>query len=231
MITPPPILLETTRLVFSRPSGFRLRVEPIELAAGCSLAVRGVSGSGKSTLLSLLSGELIPSEGEVKFEGVSISSRSPAQRRAFRIQHAGLVFQEFGLIASLSVVENVLLPFRLHDALTLDGDARDRAHTMLGAVGLHGKSSRFPTQLSHGERQRAAIARALVTGARLIIADEPTGNLDPALKHDIAALLRDVAKSANAALIVATHDESIIDQFDQALTIALPVLSGPGDRQ
>ncbi len=212
-------LLETTTLEFSRPSGFQLRVDAIHLAAGESLAVRGVSGSGKSTLLALLSGELLPSKGEVWFDSACVSSRSDAFRRAFRIRNAGLVFQDFGLVESLSVLENVLLPFRLHNTLTLDADARDRAHTMLGAVGLHAKSARFPAQLSHGERQRTAIARALVTGARLILADEPTGNLDPALKHDIASLLRDIARSAHAALVVATHDESIIDRFDRALTI------------
>ena len=91
-------------------------------------------------------------------------------------------------------------------------------------MGLHAKSARLPAQLSHGERQRVAIARALVTGAQLILADEPTGNLDPALKHEIATLLRDIAKSANAALIVATHDESIIDCFDRARTIGDGVL-------
>ena len=201
-----------------------LRVEPIELGAGQWLAIRGVRGSGKSTLLGLLSGERIPDSGTVAFNGINLSTQSSAQRRDFRIRNTGLVFQEFGLVESLSVVENVLLPFRLHASRALDSDARDRAHTLLGAVGLHAKSARLPAQLSHGERQRVAIARALVTGAQLILADEPTGNLDPALKHEIATLLRDIAKSANAALIVATHDESIIDCFDRARTIGDGVL-------
>lgn len=205
-----------------------LRVDPMQLRAGQSLAVRGVSGSGKSTLLGLLSGELLPTEGDVSFDGDSISTRTAAQRRAFRIQHTGLVFQEFGLVESLTVLENVLLPFRLHSALNLDDNARDRAETMLGAVGLHTKTARLPSQLSHGERQRTAIARALVTGARLILADEPTGNLDPALKHDIAALLIDVAKGANAALVIATHDESIIDHFEFARTITNPLAAKEG---
>jgi putative ABC transport system ATP-binding protein len=237
-------LVQTTALVFRRTTGltnsqasshaptttFELRVAPFELAAGESLAVRGPSGSGKSTLLALLSGELLPAEGAVRVAvrgGIeasntisdTISALSPAARRAYRARFVGQVFQTFELVASLDVLENVLLPFRLHPALTLDASARARAAELLTRVGLGAKQRRTIDTLSHGERQRVAIARALVTRPKLILADEPTGNLDPALKQEIAALLVDEARAAGAALVVATHDESIVPRFTRAIAI------------
>jgi putative ABC transport system ATP-binding protein len=237
-------LVQTTALVFRRTNSdagglanshapttasttiFELRVAPIELSAGESLAVRGPSGSGKSTLLALLSGELLPAEGAVRVAvrgpietADTISALSPAARRAYRARFVGQVFQTFELVASLDVLENVLLPFRLHAALTLDATARARAAELLTRVGLGAKQRRTIDTLSHGERQRVAIARALVTRPKLILADEPTGNLDPALKQEIAALLVDEAREAGAALVVATHDESIVPRFTRAIAI------------
>jgi putative ABC transport system ATP-binding protein len=237
-------LVQTTDLVFRRTNSdagglansrapttasttiFELRVAPIELSAGESLAVRGPSGSGKSTLLALLSGELLPAEGAVRVAvrgpietADTNSALSPAARRAYRARFVGQVFQTFELVASLDVLENVLLPFRLHAALTLDATARARAAELLTRVGLGAKQRRTIDTLSHGERQRVAIARALVTRPKLILADEPTGNLDPALKQEIAALLVDEARAAGAALVVATHDESILPRFTRAIAI------------
>jgi len=216
-------LVETTTLVFRRAAtggtGFELRVPPIALAAGASLAVRGPSGSGKSTLLALLSGELLPLEGDVRVEGRSLSAMGDAARRACRARLVGQVFQTFELVASLDVFENVLLPFRLHAALSLDVAARARARELLVRVGLGDKMRRSIDRLSHGERQRVAIARALVTRPILVLADEPTGNLDPALKREVAALLIEEARAAGAALVVATHDESILGSFGAVLAI------------
>jgi putative ABC transport system ATP-binding protein len=217
------LLIETTNIVFRRAaegsSDFELRVPAFALSAGASLAVRGPSGSGKSTLLALLSGELLPLEGEVRAQGRSLSEMSDAARRAYRATSVGQVFQTFELVASLDVLENVLLPFRLHGALVLDDAARARALELLGRVGLADKSRRPIDRLSHGERQRVAIARALVTRPSLVLADEPTGNLDPALKRVIAELLVLEARAANAALVVATHDESILGSFGAVLAI------------
>jgi putative ABC transport system ATP-binding protein len=220
----------TTASTATPNTAFELRVAPIELSAGESLAVRGPSGSGKSTLLALLSGELLPAEGAVRVavrgpietadtNCDTISALSPAARRAYRARFVGQVFQSFELVASLDVLENVLLPFRLHAALTLDATARARAAELLTRVGLGAKQRRTIDTLSHGERQRVAIARALVTRPKLILADEPTGNLDPALKQEIAALLVDEARAAGAALVVATHDESIVPRFTRAIAI------------
>jgi ABC-type lipoprotein export system ATPase subunit len=217
------MLIETTDLVFRRMAGekaaFELRVPAFALARGAALAVRGPSGSGKSTLLALLSGELLPIEGEVRARGRSLSSMSDAERRAYRATCVGQVFQTFELVASLDVLENVLLPFRLHGSLALDDDARARALELLERVGLADKSRRSIDRLSHGERQRVAIARALVTQPMIVLADEPTGNLDPALKRAIAELLVLEARAANAALVVATHDESILGEFTGVLDI------------
>ena len=237
-------LLQTTELVFRRANSgessgaagavtshaaaFELRVAPIELAAGESLAVRGPSGSGKSTFLALLSGELLPAEGAVrvaldggaqKGKARELGALSDGARRAYRARHVGQVFQTFELVASLDLFENVLLPFRLHSTLALDSAARARAAELVARVGLGGKERRTIDRLSHGERQRVAIARALVTRPSIVLADEPTGNLDPALKKEIAALLLEEVRAAGAALVVATHDESILGGFDRVLAI------------
>ena len=210
--------IETTAIVFRRATGFELRVPPIVLRAGESLAVRGPSGCGKSTLLALLSGELVPDEGEVRVLGVPLGS-GEAQRRRTRGISVGQVFQTFELIASLDVLENVLLPLRLHDHLALDAAARARARALLARVGLEGKERRPIDRLSHGERQRVAIARALVTTPPVVLADEPTGNLDPRMKRAIAELLIAECAHAGAALVVASHDESILPLLRRTLEI------------
>ena len=212
-------MLETSTIEFRRASGFELRVAPIVLREGESLAVRGPSGSGKSTLLGLLCGELTAARGAISVDGINLTRASDATRRNFRATRCGQVFQTFELVASLDVLANVLLPFRLHSSLTLNTAATTRAHELLERVGLRGAERRRIHELSHGERQRVAIARALVNQPRLVLADEPTGNLDPALKMVIAQLLLDVTRSVGAALIVATHDERIVPCFDRVIDI------------
>jgi putative ABC transport system ATP-binding protein len=211
--------IEATHLVFVRPeTGFRLATPPFALNAGASIAIRGPSGCGKSTLLALLSGELAPTEGEVRVLG-NPPGRTEADRRRIRGAHIGQVFQTFELVASLSVLQNVLLPLRLHDNLLLDNTAIARARSLLARVGLADKESRPIDRLSHGERQRVAIARALVSSPAVVLADEPTGNLDPRLKREIATLLLTECATARAALIVATHDETILPLFGGVIDI------------
>ena len=211
--------IEATDLVFVRPeTGFRLSTPAFALRAGESLAVRGPSGCGKSTLLALLSGELVPAEGEVRVLGRPFGA-DEADRRRVRGTAIGQVFQTFELVASLDVVENVLLPLRLHDHLKLDAAARTRARELIARVGLEGKESRSIDRLSHGERQRVAIARALITEPPVVLADEPTGNLDPRMKRAIAELLVSACAHARAALVVATHDESILPLLGSSLEI------------
>ena len=211
--------IEATALEFVRPeTGFRLSTPALALHAGQSLAIRGPSGCGKSTLLALLSGELVATQGEVRVLGRPFGP-DEADRRRVRGTAIGQVFQTFELVASLSVVENVLLPLRLQNHLALDPAARARAGELLARVGLEGKESRSIDRLSHGERQRVAIARALITEPPVVLADEPTGNLDPRMKRAIAELLVSACAHARAALVVATHDESILPLLGSSLEI------------
>jgi putative ABC transport system ATP-binding protein len=215
-------MLSTSRLRYRYPAergpgdraAFELSVDPIDVPAGGSLALVGPSGCGKSTLLALLSGERVPDEGVVRFDGVGISQASDAERRAFRIRHVGLVFQDFRLIESLSLLENILLPCRLHPALRLDGAARQRAHALADRLGIAHLLARRPDRLSHGERQRGAVARALLAQPRLLLADEPTGNLDPHGKRALLSELLGLAKQAGAVVVVATHDHALLPSFD-----------------
>ena len=205
--------IEATGLVFARPeTGFRLATPAFCLAAGGSVAVRGPSGCGKSTFVALLSGELVPESGEVRVLGRPMPP-DEAGRRRVRATSIGQVFQTFELVASLGVLQNVLLPLRLQDELPLDDARIARARALLARVGLADKESRAIHRLSHGERQRVAIARALVTEPAVVLADEPTGNLDPRLKRAIAELLLAECAQAGAALVIATHDESILPLF------------------
>ena len=212
-------LLVTSELEFRRASGFELRVRPIVLHGGESLAVRGASGSGKSTLLSLLCGELLPQRGSIQASGVMISTATDTVRRKHRATGCGQVFQTFELVDALDVLDNVLLPFRLHASLVLNDAARARALELLERVGLRGMERRSILTMSHGERQRVAIARALVTKPSLVLADEPTGSLDTPRKRAIADLLLRETQAAGAALIIATHDQSIVPLFGSVLTI------------
>ena len=218
--TPRDARIEATDLVFRREStGFTLRTAAFALGAGASLAVRGPSGCGKSTLLALLSGELVPSEGEVRVLGAPMPA-DEAGRRAVRGTRIGQVFQTFELVASLNTLQNVLLPLRLHGHLAIDAARLARARDLLARVGLGSDKETRPIHaLSHGERQRVAIARALVTEPAVVLADEPTGNLDPRLKRATAELLLAECARAQAALVVATHDESILGMFGGVLTI------------
>jgi putative ABC transport system ATP-binding protein len=216
-------MLSTTNLRFrygpaptasAQATGFELRTAALDVAAGSSLALVGPSGCGKSTLLSLLSGERLPQSGEVRFGSVVISRLSQAERRAFRITTVGLVFQEFRLIESLSLLDNILLPCRLHPALPLNRAAVERAEELAEHLGIAALLQRRPERLSHGERQRGAVARALLAKPKLVLADEPTGNLDPAGKRRLLGELLDLCRTDGAVVVVATHDHGLLTSFD-----------------
>ena len=197
--------------------GFCLRIPSLELDAGAKTAFVGPSGSGKTTLLNLLAGVRVPDRGRVEVGGVNLGALSDAERRAFRIRRVGFVFQDFELIEYLNVRENVLLPYRLNPALRLDGAVRSAADELVESMGLGDKLRRRVDQLSQGEKQRVAICRALAPQPELILADEPTGNLDPDNKRRILDLLFDRAGSSGATLAVVTHDHSLLDGFEQVV--------------
>ncbi|MEL6550262.1 MAG: ABC transporter ATP-binding protein [Pseudomonadota bacterium] len=200
--------------------GFRLRVPSFSLAAGERLAVVGPSGSGKTTLLNLVAGILTPEAGRIQVAGTEVSALSETGRRQFRASKIGFVFQDFALLDYLSARQNILYPFRITPALTLDGEARARAEALAVACGIGDKLDRHPTALSQGEQQRVAICRALVAQPRLILSDEATGNLDPASKARILDLLFEQAEEAGAAVLAVTHDHELLPRFERVLDFA-----------
>lgn len=199
---------------------FALRIPELRVAEGARAAAIGPSGSGKTTLLNLVSGIERPESGEVRTAHVRVDELSAAARRAFRITHVGFVFQDFLLLDYLDVRENILYPYRLHRDLVLDAEAKTRAEQLAIDLGIDDKLERRPDALSQGERQRVAIARALVTGPRVVLADEPTGNLDPITKRDALGLLFEQCDALSMTLLMVTHDHGLLDQFQQVIDVS-----------
>lgn len=179
----------------------------VDLADGESLAVMGPSGSGKSTLLHCLAGILPPDQGTVALRGREVASLSDRERSMLRRRHYGFVFQFGQLLGELSAAENVALPAMLLG--TPRREATERAHQWLASLGLAGMEGRRPGELSGGQAQRVAVARALITGPDVVFADEPTGALDQATGADVMRVLTEVTRAAGASLVVVTHDESV----------------------
>jgi putative ABC transport system ATP-binding protein len=177
----------------------------LEVNAGDSVAVVGASGSGKSTLLGLLAGLDIPSAGKVQLGGEDIFLLDEDARAAVRARMLGFVFQSFQLLPALTAMENVMLPLELAGADTAEATALE----MLERVGLRHRLKHYPKQLSGGEQQRVAIARAFVTQPQLLLADEPTGNLDSATGAQIIELMFELNRERGTTLILVTHDDAI----------------------
>jgi putative ABC transport system ATP-binding protein len=175
----------------------------LDVAQGDFVAVVGPSGSGKSTLLHLLGGLDVHYQGEAEVAGVKLSGLEDTELARFRNQHVGFVFQSFHLIPNLSAVENVLMPSHFGPVSL---EARKRAEALLDRVGLLAKKDRAPVRLSGGERQRVAIARALFTGPRLLLCDEPTGNLDAATGAGVISLFQELHREG-LTLLAVTHEE------------------------
>ena len=175
------------------------------IAQGESVAIVGASGSGKSTLLSLMAGLDAPSGGTVTLDGAPLSALDEDGRAKVRADKVGFVFQSFQLLPSLTALENVMLPLELRG----DADAEAPAKAILGKVGLGERLGHYPRQLSGGEQQRVAVARAFVTRPSLLFADEPTGNLDTATGQGIIELLFELNAGAGTTLVLVTHDEHL----------------------
>lgn len=211
-------MIAADQLRFRYPkSDFELYLPSLEIAAQEKVAVVGPSGCGKTTLLNLLAGIVLPDEGSVTIEGQTISKLSDAARRDLRIAKIGMVFQQFELIEYLDLKENILLPFHINASLKLDRKVEDRARSLAEEMGLGGKLKRRPDQLSQGEKQRVAICRALITEPKIILADEPTGNLDPKNKNMILDLVHRQTEKQGQTLIVVTHDMSLLDRMDRTI--------------
>ena len=206
--------------------GFGLSISSLRIAAGETVALAGPSGCGKTTLLNLLSGILDADSGTLVVADSELTSLRNADRRAFRLKTIGQVFQEFELLDYLSVRENIQLPFCINPALPLTKDARAECDRVRESLGLGPLADRPIDRLSHGERQRVAIGRALVTRPLLLLADEPTGNLDPTTRDRIIDLLFAEAGEREATLILATHDHSLLPRFDRVIDFGSPKESG-----
>jgi putative ABC transport system ATP-binding protein len=197
-----------------------LRSASATFEEGEFVAIRGRSGSGKSTLLNLLAGIDSPTSGEIHINGINVTRLSPRDRTLFRRDNIGFVFQFFNLIPTLTVLENVLLPAELAGTHAAAGNGTTPgALELLDRVGLADRRSVFPDKLSGGEQQRVAIARALVRNPRLVLADEPTGNLDDANAKAVMALLSEMTHGAGKTLIMVTHSRKMAALADRVLTI------------
>lgn len=187
----------------------------LKFEAGEAVAIVGASGSGKSTLLGLMAGLDISSSGEIILNGHELSSLDEEERAVLRGQLVGFVFQSFQLLPSLTALENVMLPIELKG----DAAAREKAVDLLDRVGLTERWHHYPNQLSGGEQQRIAIARAFATEARILFADEPTGNLDTATGAKIVDLLFDLNKAFSTTLVLVTHDERLAARCDRQVRL------------
>ncbi|QOJ21855.1 MAG: ABC transporter ATP-binding protein [Gammaproteobacteria bacterium] len=183
------------------------------LNAGEYVAIMGESGVGKSTLLNLIAGLNAPDSGEIRINGVAISSLGDDAATQLRREQFGFVFQAFHVLPHLTLAQNIALP------LLLNGKSTERVQQMLEQVGLQGRGDDFPRQLSGGELQRVAIARALVHRPKLVLADEPTGNLDPDTAHEILQLMRTEIKANGAMGILVTHSHAAAATADGVLNL------------
>jgi putative ABC transport system ATP-binding protein len=199
-------------------------IESLDVTAGEHLALLGQSGSGKSTLLNLIAGLLLPESGTVEVDGVAINRLSEGQRDRFRGERMGYVFQTFNLLQNFTAVENVQMAQLFagrHDVA--------RARELLDQVGLGHRMHHYPRELSVGQQQRVALARALVNRPRVLLADEPTGNLDRTTGTAVLELLRTLARADGCTVVMVTHDPGCAGQLDRQLVLepAHPVGAAP----
>ncbi|QSQ12653.1 ABC transporter ATP-binding protein [Myxococcus landrumensis] len=187
----------------------------LELRRGEFVVLLGRSGSGKSTLLNLISGIDLPTRGEVLIDGKNLGTMSERERTLLRRERVGFIFQAFNLLPTLTVEENVRLPVELNGRS--GPEAGTRAHELLERVGLASRAGSFPDRLSGGEQQRVAVARALAHAPPLLLADEPTGNLDEATGRRVLDLLEGLTRQGNACALVVTHEPGLMARADRVL--------------
>jgi putative ABC transport system ATP-binding protein len=198
-------------------NGFCLNMSELSVERGEKVAVIGPNGSGKTTLLNLIAGIIVPKKGSITVNNVQVNALNDNARRDFRITNIGFVFQDFQLLDYLNVLDNILHPFRITGALTLDKQVRARAQRLAEEMGIGDKLKRLPNDLSQGEKQRVAICRALLPQPKVILADEATGNLDPVNKIRILELLFRTVEDHDTTLLAVTHDHELLSRFDRTV--------------
>ena len=191
-------------------------IPEFSLSSGQQVALRGESGSGKTTFLNLIAGILAPDSGEILIDGENMAALSEPARDRLRAASLGYIFQTFNLLQGFTVLENVELGM----AFGPSGIDRRRASGLLAQVGLSARLKHRPRQLSTGQQQRVAVARALANKPKLVLADEPTGNLDRKHSREAIALIRETCREAGAALLLVSHDEEVLAQFEDTRDFA-----------
>jgi putative ABC transport system ATP-binding protein len=223
---PAAINLDGVHLTLEGPAGpvNILRGVDLSISQGAAVGVVGPSGSGKTTMLMVIAGLERVSRGDVRIAGTDYQNLDEDGLALFRRDHIGIVFQQFHLIPTMSALENVAVPLEFAGRR----DAFDRAEAQLKAVGLGHRLTHYPGQLSGGEQQRVALARAFAAEPKILLADEPTGNLDGATGQQIIELLFDLHRRANTTLVLITHDTSLARRCDRVVRIADGLIAGEG---
>jgi putative ABC transport system ATP-binding protein len=195
-----------------------IKIDKIDINDGKQVVFTGSSGSGKTTLFNLISGLILPTEGNVIINNTDITTLSEIDRDLYRANNIGYVFQDFNLFPDFTVMQNVLLPMTFSKRYEKK-EMKDKAEDILKKVGMDNKASQKVKTLSGGEKQRVAIARSIVNKPKIILADEPTGNLDYKNGVKIMDLLKQIAKDERATLLVITHNHSQLDMFDEVIDV------------
>ena len=213
-------MIDVSNIQFNyRKNGFQLNIPELSLQPAEKVALIGPSGTGKTTLLNLLAGILVPTSGVIEIDGLDIAGLPTEDRQDFRAVKMGLIFQEFGLLEYLTVLENICLPYRISPVLKMDATVLKRAYEIAENIGLGEKLHRYPKHISQGQRQRIEVCRAMITEPAMILGDEPTGNLDPDNRDHVAKMLFDYSTRSGAPLLVVTHDYELVEQFDRSIDI------------
>jgi putative ABC transport system ATP-binding protein len=195
-------------------SDFCLKIDDLTIDKDKKTAVIGPSGFGKTTMLNLIAGIIPYQEGHILVNDIQVNRLNDKERRDFRIRSVGFVFQDFKLLNYLNVLDNILLPYRINNTLKISADSKKAAVSVADSLGIKDKLSKYPTKLSHGERQRVSICRALLNNPSILLADEPTGNLDPENKNHIMDILFNYVNDCGSTLITVTHDHELLKGFD-----------------
>lgn len=200
-----------------RPEEVLFRISELLVSSGEAIGIVGPSGAGKTTLLRLLAGICLPTAGRIVMDGTEMNSLNDAARRRFRNERIGLVFQDFRLLEYLSIRDNILLPFRVSSVPSNAAEFRSKVDALADKLELVGRIDASPGELSQGEQQRVAIGRALISSPQLILADEPTGNLDERNKIRMRDLLVTHCREHGVTLLMVTHDPQLLEPFDRVI--------------